>query len=132
MKHGCGHPMSRLDVINCANSLITGSTLVTAMNCLHQSNSKYPTIEFGITWYRKFMRRNNNKIKNRRDERQNQLKKDWTRHENFITVYDLIYTLMVDAKVANPLENQINTSSIEPAAESRQRDRLQAIISSIV
>ena len=132
MKHGCGQPMSRLDVINCANSLITGSTLVTAMNRLHQSNSKYPTREFGITWYRKFMRRNNNKIKNRRDERQNQLKKDWTRHENFITVYDLIYTLMVDAKVANPLENQINTSSIEPAAESRQRDRLQAIISSIV
>ena len=38
MKQECGQPMTRLDVIDCAKSLITGSTLVTAMNRFHHSN----------------------------------------------------------------------------------------------
>ena len=38
MNQECGHTMTRLDVIDCANSLITVSTLVTAMNRFHQSN----------------------------------------------------------------------------------------------
>ena len=62
MKQDCGKPMTRLEVIDCVNSLITGSTLVTEMNRFHYPNSKSPAIEFGLTWYRKFMRRNNNKI----------------------------------------------------------------------
>ena len=61
-KQQCDQPTNRLDVINCANSLITGSTLVTAMNHFHHSNSKSPAREFGITWYRNFMIRNNNNI----------------------------------------------------------------------
>ena len=56
MKQYYGQPMTRHYVIDCANSLITGSTLVTAMNCFHKSNSKIPTIEFGLTWYRNFIR----------------------------------------------------------------------------
>ena len=43
MKQECGQPMTRHDVIDCANSLITGSTLVTAINRFHQSNSKSST-----------------------------------------------------------------------------------------
>ena len=42
IKQECGHPMTRLDVIDCVDSLITGSTLVTGMNHFHQSNSKSP------------------------------------------------------------------------------------------
>ena len=40
MKQECGQPMTQLDVIDCAKSLITGSTLVTSTNRFHQSNSK--------------------------------------------------------------------------------------------
>ena len=46
MNQECGQPMTRLDVIYWDNSLITGSTLVTAMNIFHRSNSEYPAIEF--------------------------------------------------------------------------------------
>ena len=38
MKQEYGHPMTRLDVIDSANPLITRSTLVTAMNRFHHSN----------------------------------------------------------------------------------------------
>ena len=104
MKQECGQPMNRLDVIYCANSLINGSTLVTAMNCFHQPNSKLPAREFGLTWYRKFTRRKNNKLENIRGERQHQLRKDWTTHETFVTMYYRVYAAMVDAKVATPLD----------------------------
>ena len=103
MKQECGQPMTRLDVIGCANSVITGSTLVTAMNCFHHSNSKSPAIEFGLTWYRNFMRNNNNNLENRRGKRQHQLIKYWKTHENFVTMYDRVYAAMVGAKVATPL-----------------------------
>ena len=83
---------------------MTGSTLVTAMNRFRQSNSKSPTIEFGLTWYRKYMTRNKDHLESRRDERKQKLRKDWTTHENFITMYDRVYVAMVDAKVATPLE----------------------------
>ena len=43
MKQECGQLMTRHYVIGCINSLVTGSTLVTAMNRFHQSNSKSPT-----------------------------------------------------------------------------------------
>ena len=49
------------------------------------------------------MKRNNNKLENRRGERQHQLIKYWTTHENFVTMYDRVYATMVDAKVATPL-----------------------------
>ena len=74
MYQECGQPMNRLDVIDFSNSLITGSTLVTAMNCFHHSNSKPPAGKFGLTWYRNFMRRKNNKIENIRGERQHKQK----------------------------------------------------------
>ena len=35
MKQECGQPMTRLDIIDFVNSLITGSTLLTAMNLFH-------------------------------------------------------------------------------------------------
>ena len=38
IKQECGQLVTRLDVIDCENSLITGSTLATAMNSFHQSN----------------------------------------------------------------------------------------------
>ena len=104
MNQECGHPMTRLDVIDCENYLITGSTLLTAMNRFHCSNSKSPAREFGLTRYRNSMRRNNNKLENRRGERQHQLRKYWTTHENFVTMYDCVYSAMVDAKVATPLD----------------------------
>ena len=50
------------------------------------------------------MRRNKNKIESIRDERQNQLRKYWTTHENYVTMYDHVYASMMDAKVATPLE----------------------------
>ena len=103
MNQECGQPMTRLYVIDCENSLITVSTLVTAMNLFYRYNSKSPAREFGITWYRKFMRRNNNKIENRRGEIQHQLIKYWTTHENFVPMYERVYAAMVDAKVANPM-----------------------------
>ena len=56
MSQECGQPMNRFDVIDCSNSLITVSTLVTAMNCFHKYNSKFPTRSIGLTWYRNFMR----------------------------------------------------------------------------
>ena len=49
------------------------------------------------------MRRNKNKIENRRGERQHQLRKYWTTHENFVIMYDHVYASMLDAKVATPL-----------------------------
>ena len=75
MKQECGQSMTQHDVIDCANSLITVSTLVTAMNRFHQSDSKSPAREFVLAYYINFMRRNNNKIENRRGERKNQLRK---------------------------------------------------------
>ena len=50
------------------------------------------------------MRRNNNKLENRRAERQRQLRKYWMTHENFVTMYDRVYVAMVDEKVATPLD----------------------------
>ena len=57
MKQEFGQTMIRLDVIDCVDSLITGSTLVTAMNRFHHSNSKSPARDLGKTWYRNFMRK---------------------------------------------------------------------------
>ena len=103
MKQECGQPMNRLDIIYCANSLITVSTLITAMRCFNHSNSKSLEREFGLTCYRKFMRRNNNNLENRRGDRQHQLRKYWTKHENFVTMYVRVYATMVYANVATPL-----------------------------
>ena len=44
MKQECGQPMTQLDIIDCANSLITGSNIATTMNCFRHSNSKSPAI----------------------------------------------------------------------------------------
>ena len=74
------------------------------MNHFHQSNSKTPTRESGITWYRKFTIRNKNKIENRRGETQHQIRKYWTTHENFVTMYDRVHAEILDAKVTTPLE----------------------------
>ena len=60
LKQKGGQPTTQNDVIDIANYLINGSTLVTTMNRFYQSNSKSLTREFGITWYRNFMRRNKN------------------------------------------------------------------------
>ena len=49
IKQECCQPMTQFEVIDCANSLITGSTIVTTISCLHHSNSKSPAREFGIT-----------------------------------------------------------------------------------
>ena len=46
------------------------------------------------------MRRKNNKLENRRGERQHQLRKYWMTNENFVTVYDRVYAEMMGAKVA--------------------------------
>ena len=104
MNQECGHPMNRLDVIDCANSLITGSTIVTAMDRFHHPNSKSSAREFGQNWYRNFMGGNNNKPENRRGERKHQLRKYWRTHEKSVTMYDRVYAVMVDAKVATPLD----------------------------
>ena len=62
------------------------------------------------------MRRNKYQLENRRCERQHQLRKYWTTHENFVTIYDRLYAAMVDAKVATPLDESeyyfINRSEI--------------------
>ena len=50
------------------------------------------------------MRINNNKPEIRRDERQHQLRKYWTTHEKFATMYDCVYAAMVDEKVSTPLD----------------------------
>ena len=104
MKQECGPPMTGLDVIDCVKSLITGSTLITAMNRFHHSNSKLTAREFSITWYISFMRRDNKKLENRRGERQHQLRKDWTTLENFVTLYERVYAAMVGAKLATNME----------------------------
>ena len=50
------------------------------------------------------MIRNENKVKNRKGERQHQLRKYWTTHENFVARYDHVYAAIVYAKVATPME----------------------------
>ena len=50
------------------------------------------------------MIRNNNKLENRRCERQSQLREYLTAHENFVTMHDRVYAAMVDEKLATPLE----------------------------
>ena len=96
--------MTRLDIIDCANSLITGSNLANEMNCFHQSNSKSPARGFGLTLYRNFMITNKIKVKIRKGEKQHQLRKYWTTHENFVIMYYQVYSAMVDAKVSSPLD----------------------------
>ena len=49
------------------------------------------------------MRRNKYQLENRRGERQHQLIKDCTTHENFVTMYDRVYFAMVDEEVATLL-----------------------------
>ena len=77
---------------------------MTEINCFRQSISKSLTREFGLTWYRNFIIRNKDQLESRRGEIKHKLRKDWTTHENFFTMYDRIYAAMVDAKVATPLE----------------------------
>ena len=69
-----------------------------------------PSIQFKITnkiicsnlvW--KLYEKKKYQLESRRGERQNKLRKYWTTHENFITIYDCVYAAMVDAKVAIPL-----------------------------
>ena len=50
------------------------------------------------------MIRISNKLENRRGERQHLLRKYWTTHESFFTMYDRVYDATVDAKVATPLD----------------------------
>ena len=50
------------------------------------------------------MRRNKDQLENRRVQKQHQLIKYWTTHENFVTMYDRVYPAMVDAKVATPMD----------------------------
>ena len=104
MKQEGGQPMTRNNVIDSANSIITGSNIPTAMNHFHQSNSTAPKIKFGPTWYRKFARRKKHHLENRRGERQHQVRKYWTTHEKIITMYGRVYAAIVDAKLATPLD----------------------------
>ena len=50
------------------------------------------------------MRRNKYQLEKKIGEKQHQLRKDWTTHENFITMYDRVYAAIVDAKLATPLD----------------------------
>ena len=51
MKQECGKSMTWHDVIDCAKSLIAGSTLVTVMNLFHQFDSKYSPRESVLICY---------------------------------------------------------------------------------
>ena len=50
------------------------------------------------------MRREKNKIENRRGDRQNQPRKYWTTHENIVTMYHHVYAAIVDANLATPMD----------------------------
>ena len=50
------------------------------------------------------MTRNKDHLESRRDERKQKLRKDWTTHENFVTMYDRVYAAMVGVKLATPLD----------------------------
>ena len=50
------------------------------------------------------MRIKNNKLENRRGERQHKLRKYWTTHESFVSMYDRVYAAIVDAKVDTPMD----------------------------
>ena len=50
------------------------------------------------------MRRNKYQLENTRGERQHHLRKYWTTHEHFVTMYDRVYAAIVDAKIATPLD----------------------------
>ena len=67
------------------------------------------------------MRRNNNRLENRRGERQHKLRKYSTTNENFVTMYDRVYDAMVDAKVDKPREESsyyfINIAGIRVKTE---------------
>ena len=43
-------------------------------------------------------------LESRRGDRKQKIGEDWTTHETFITVYDHVYSEMLDAKVATPLD----------------------------
>ena len=47
---------------------------------------------------------NKYQLENRRGERQHKLRKDWTTHVNFVTMYNPVYVAMLDSKVAISLD----------------------------
>ena len=59
VKKECGKLTTQCDVIDCANSFITGSTPVTVTNLFDQYNLKTLTRESIITWHRNFTREKN-------------------------------------------------------------------------
>ena len=69
VKQEFGHPTTLYYFIDCANSFIAVLTLVTTINCFNLSNSKSPTKESGLTWYRNFMRRRKYQLESQRSKR---------------------------------------------------------------
>ena len=78
------------------------------------------------------MRINKYQLENRRGERQHQVKRDWTINENIVTVYDCVYDVMMDAKLAIFWINQSTTSSIYPEYDSRHGKGLEDIRQRII
>ena len=50
------------------------------------------------------MRGNKYKLETRKGKRQHQLRKYWTTHETFVTMYGRLYAAIMDEKVATPQE----------------------------
>ena len=104
MKQEFGHPTTLYYFIDCANSFIAVLTLLTTINCFNLSNSKPPTKESGLTWYRNFMRRRKYQLESQRSKRKHKLIEYWKTPKNFIYMYDRVYAAMVDAKVATLMD----------------------------
>jgi len=104
-KMGC--PLTKTTVIELANDIISGTELKEeVLNC--KQLRKLKSIEkLGNAWYRGFLSRHEDVLTRNGSEVKDLKRRTWVKSENFQNMYENVYATMVEAGIAEELEEEI-------------------------
>ena len=103
-----GQPMKPSEVISFANSLIeTSDKLISSIKSFFTKlNMSVPDQLIGRGWYKGFMKRNGEYMLSGKGFRVHSARRDWTTYDNIQQMYELVYSQMVDARIATNLPEE--------------------------
>ena len=104
-KMGC--PLTKTTVIELANDIISGTELKEeVLNC--KQLRKLKSIEkLGNAWYQGFLSRHEDVLTRNGSEVKDLKRRTWVKSENFQNMYENVYATMVEAGIAEELEEEI-------------------------
>ena len=106
-------PLTCVKGIVLVNDLIRGTNFAEAVKgfqlarMLGSNDFEHETLTHG--WWVEFMQRHGDRLVIKRGERFACSRSDWTKLENIVQMYDVIYDEMVDARIAVPRNTPVYT-----------------------